>query len=169
MPKQELITELTEQHWKLILYLVAGHNQKDAAEYFHLHPNTISRLYHDPMFKSALIGIRGARNDEFIKEDAKVQKHVNSYRLQAAEVYTDLLENADSESVRRDIAKDILSFGRVERGGKTSVEVEGEKQISITISDPHVEDDKLISLEVEQELLELNKQPEEIDNDVDMS
>lgn len=113
--------ELSDRQLQAIEMMTSGGMKKSVvADAMGLDRSTISKWFRDPEF-----------SNEFQRAN---QAYIQSLSQIAIETYTDLLMNAQSESVRASIAKDILSRGGYDATQKQEIT---QKQIVITIEEPN--------------------------------
>jgi uncharacterized protein YjcR len=112
---------LSDRQKQAIELLTSGGMKKiRVAEHLGVTPDTISRWFRDTEF-----------NEEYRRAN---QAYIQSLSQIALETYTDLLANAQSESVKANIAKDLLSRGGYDATNKQEIT---QKQIVITIEEPN--------------------------------
>ena len=108
---------IDRQHLAIDMLVLQGMKKVEVARKLGVTPETISRWFNDP---------------EFIKDfKEKMVAHQQELAQRALGVYSDLLDNAQSESVRASIAKDMLSRGGYDAPIKQEIKTEG---VAIKIS-----------------------------------
>jgi len=140
-------------HWPILLHLLKGESQVDAAQNLSISSGSISRLWNTPWFRQTYNRINMLRMEKSTEYYSKVQDIFDKTSTMAAETLVSIMQDEDASlSVRSNNAKELLHMAGHKPQERVTV-VEGKpveirlRESGIEIEDPYLTQKKELGIE----------------------